>query len=227
MKKTFYTEAAYFFGVIILAIGTAFMERANFGMSMVVAPAYVLHLKISEYFRFFTFGMAEYVFQATLLIVLSLVLRRWKRAYLFSFVTAVLYGLCLDGAIWLVAWISYGGMVFRVIYYAGGMLLCCISIALLFRTYISPEAYEIFVKELSEKCGMPLIRFKTIYDCGSCVLAIVLSFVFFGFGEFQGIGWGTIVCAVFNGWVIGRSAAVLEHFFEFRDGLPGRRFFEK
>ena len=43
-KRIFYTELAYFLGLLILAVGTAFMERANFGVSMVVAPAYLLHL---------------------------------------------------------------------------------------------------------------------------------------------------------------------------------------
>ena len=47
-KRTFYTEAAYALGIVILAIGTAMMEKANFGMSMVVAPAYLLHLKLAD-----------------------------------------------------------------------------------------------------------------------------------------------------------------------------------
>ena len=46
MKKTFYSEYAYIFGILFLALGTALMEKADFGMSMVVAPAYILHLKI-------------------------------------------------------------------------------------------------------------------------------------------------------------------------------------
>ena len=41
-KRLFYTELAYLFGILAIALGTAFMERADFGMSMVVAPAYVL-----------------------------------------------------------------------------------------------------------------------------------------------------------------------------------------
>lgn len=45
----FYTEAAYFIGLVTLALGTALMERADFGMSMVVAPAYLVYLKVSEY----------------------------------------------------------------------------------------------------------------------------------------------------------------------------------
>ena len=71
-KKTFYTEAAYIAGLLILAFGTALMERADFGLSMVVAPAYLVHRKLSQTMPFFTFGMAEYVLQACLLVVLSL-----------------------------------------------------------------------------------------------------------------------------------------------------------
>lgn len=64
MKRTFYTEAAYAAGLFALALGTALMERADFGMSMVVAPAYLLHLKVSQTLGWFSFGMAEFCFQA-------------------------------------------------------------------------------------------------------------------------------------------------------------------
>ena len=60
MKRTFYTEAAYAICLAALALGTALMERADFGMSMVVAPAYLIYLKVSGYISWFTFGMAEY-----------------------------------------------------------------------------------------------------------------------------------------------------------------------
>ena len=73
-KRIFYCELAYFFGIVVLAFGTALMEKADFGMSMVVAPAYLIHLKISEYVPSFSFGMSEYIFQAVLLVLLSLVM---------------------------------------------------------------------------------------------------------------------------------------------------------
>ena len=69
-KKVFFAEWAYVFGILALALGTALMEHANFGMSMVVAPAYLLHLKISQFFPAYTFGMSEYVLQAVLLIAI-------------------------------------------------------------------------------------------------------------------------------------------------------------
>lgn len=62
-KRVFYCEIAYVAGIIVLALGTAFMERSDFGMSMVVAPAYLIHLKVSQFLPFFSFGMSEYVFK--------------------------------------------------------------------------------------------------------------------------------------------------------------------
>lgn len=47
MKRTFFIEAAYAAGLIAFALGTAFMARADFGMSMVVAPALMIYLKVS------------------------------------------------------------------------------------------------------------------------------------------------------------------------------------
>lgn len=226
MKRTFFTEAAYLTGILILAIGTAFMERTDFGMSMVVAPAYILHLKLSETFRFFSFGMAEYVLQAFLIILLIVIHRRGKRAYLFSFGTAVLYGFILDLAILAVSFIPGHTMAFRVLYYALGMLMCAAGVSLLFHTYLSPEAYELFVKEIAAKLNVPVSRCKTVYDCTSCVISILLSFAFFGFGHFEGVKWGTIICAFLNGWLIGRASLLFEGFFDFRDGLPLRKYFE-
>lgn len=225
-KKVFYTELCYLLALPILAIGTALMERADFGMSMVVAPAYLLHLAISPALPFFSFGMAEYLLQLVLLVAMALILRRAKLSYLLSFVTAVLYGFTLDAGIALVGLIPGGGMVQRILFYLVGMLFCCIAIALFFKTYIPTEAYELFVKELSGKTGMPITRFKTIYDIASCVLAIAMSFIFFGFGHFEGVKLGTILCALVNGWGIGICSKVLERMFEFRDGLKLRGVFQ-
>lgn len=225
-KRTFYTEAAYALGIVFLAIGTAMMEKADFGMSMVVAPAYLLHLKISETFAFFSFGMAEYMFQALLILALAAIRRTAKKAYLFSFCTAVIYGFTLDAAIALVAQIPGGGMAARGIFYMAGMVLCSVGVACLFETYISPEAYELFVKEIAGVTGRPITRVKTAYDCTSCAIAVALSFAFFGFGRFEGVKLGTVLCALVNGWLIGRISAWMKARYEFKDGLKLRRYFE-
>ena len=219
-KRTFYCEIAYIIGIVVLALGTALMERANFGMSMVVAPAYLIHLKVSEFLPFFSFGMSEYVFQAFLLIILSLTMGKVKKSYLLSFVTAFLYGIILDITMGSVGWFTFEGMVWQIALYTAGLFICASGVALLFHTYFPPEAYELFVKELSQKFNTTISKAKTIYDCCSCVLGIVLSLCFFGM--FIGIQWGTIVCAAVNGWLIGRISHFLEDTFVFRDAFPFR-----
>lgn len=124
-RRTFYTELAYILGLIVLAFSAALMEASDLGVSMIVAPAYLLHLKLSQTFAFFTFGMAEYTLQAALLIVMVMVLGRFRLYYLFSFITAVLYGLLLDGSMAIVALLGVSGMAGRITCFtAGGNMLC-------------------------------------------------------------------------------------------------------
>ena len=224
-KKVFYSELAYVFGIVFVAFGVAFMEMVDFGVSMVVAPAYILHLKLVQTWSFFSFGMAEYTLQAVLLVVMMLVLRRFKLSYLFSFVTAFIYGIVLDLCMAAVAGIPRESMVSRILYYALGMFLCAIGISLFFHTYIAPEVYELFVKEVSSKFGVEIHRFKTGYDICSCLVGVILSFCFFGLWVFKGVKVGTIVCALINGAIIGLCSRFFDRFFEFRDALKLRKYF--
>lgn len=224
-KRTLYAEAAYLLGIVILALGTALMEKAAFGMSMVVSPAYILHVKISEFLPFFTFGMAEYTFQAFLLVILCIVKRKFRMIFLFSFVTAVIYGFTLDGVMLLCSGLPADGIVWRILWYILGMVICSMGVALLFHTYIAPEAYELFVKVIALDHGWEISRVKTVYDCVSCAVSVILSFVFFGFGTFVGVNWGTVVCALINGSIIGACTALLKKCFTFADALPWRKYF--
>ena len=47
MKRTFSTELAYVFGIVFVARGVVLMEKADFDVSMVVAPAYLLYRWLS------------------------------------------------------------------------------------------------------------------------------------------------------------------------------------
>lgn len=75
MKRTFRTELAYVFGIVFAAWGVVLMEKTDFGVSMVVSPAYLLYRWLSSAWSFVTFGMAEYCLQAVLLLAMCLQLR--------------------------------------------------------------------------------------------------------------------------------------------------------
>ena len=225
-KRVFYTEISYILGLVIMAFAAAFTEKANFGMSMVVAPAYILHLKVSEILPWFTFGVAEYVFQGLLIIITVLIMRKFKISYLFSFVTAVIYGTLLDGAMALISGLPENTFAIRIVWYILGTVLCSFAVSLFFHTYISPEAYELIVKEVAQKFNFNINKVKTSYDCISVVLGIIMSFAFFGFGVFKGVGLGTIFCAFINGFLIGRFSKLLEKHFDFKNKFSIQKYFE-
>lgn len=225
-RPVLYSEAAYLIGLVIVALGVACMEAADFGVSMVVAPAYLIYLKLNPILPFFTFGMAEYTLQAVLLAATMLLLRRFRVSWLLTFATAVLYGFLLDGAMALVALLPTDAVWMRVVLYVVGVLLCSLGVSLLFHTYLPPEAYELFVKLVSGRYGVEIHRFKTVYDLSSMAVGVLLSFAFFGLWQFYGVRLGTLLCALVNGFLIGRCSKLLERTFELRDALPWRGFFE-
>lgn len=226
MKKVFYTEWAYVLGVTILALGTAFMEKADLGVSMVVAPALILYTKLSEIFSFFTFGMAEYLLQFVLIILLTIVMRRFKISYLLSFLTTIIYGIILDCCVFSLSFINADTLVIKIIFYVIGLFTTTFGVALMFHTYISPAVYELFVKEVQEGYKLDMFKTKTTYDCVSCVVAILMSFAFYGFGNFVGVKIGTIICAFINGYIISKYSKLLESKFTFEDGTKLHRFYK-
>lgn len=219
-KKVFYSEFSYLLGLIIMAFAAAFTAKADFGMSMVVAPAYILHLKLVQYLPWFSFGVAEYVFQGFLVLITVVIMRRFRLSYLFSFATALLYGTALDAAIRIIAAIPADSFALRLVWYAVGTVFCSFAVSLFFHTYIAPEAYELIVKEVANGRKLNINKVKTAYDCISVVIGIAMSFAFFGFGVFEGVKLGTVFCALFNGFLIGRFSKLLERFFVFRPALP-------
>lgn len=224
-KKVFFKEISYALGLVIMAFAAAFTEKANFGMSMVVAPAYILHLKLVTILPWFSFGVAEYFFQGLLVLATALIMRKLKLSYLFSFVTAVIYGTLLDGAMALLSVLPEDTFALRLLWYVLGTVFCSFAVSLFFHTYLAPEAYELIVKELSAKWKKDINVVKTAYDCFSVVLGIVLSFSFFGFGVFEGVKLGTVICAVINGYLIGRFSRVLERAFTFENRFPLEKYF--
>lgn len=226
-KRVFYTEVSYLLGLVFMAFGAAFTELANFGMSMVVVPTYILHLKVSEYIPWFTFGVAEYVVQGIIIALVTLIMGRFKASYLVSFLTALLYGTLLDGAMYLISGLATDLIAVRMLWFVMGMVFCAIAVSLFFHTYISPEAYELIVKELAKKFSFNINKVKTAYDCISTLLSVIMSFAFFGFGELKGMGIGTVICALINGFIIGKISFILDRLFRFENKMGWEKFFNK
>ena len=216
-KKILDTETAYLIGLLFLAIGNSLMAKADFGISMVVAPAYLVYLKLSQVLPFFTFGMAEYILQTIFLLLTIVVLRKFKVGFLFAFLTAIVYGLVLDVVMLGVNWIPDDMIIVRLGCFIMGLLFNSAGVSMHFHTYLPPAAYEFFVKEVSGKLQIDINKFKRGFDLTCCMVSIIMSFSFFGLWQFEGIKFGTIVCAVFNSFAIAGWSKFLEQKWDIKD----------
>lgn len=210
------SEIAYFAAIVLLSLAVAILSTADFGISMIVAPAYLLSLKAG----FLSFGQAEYVVQAIVFILLCIALKRFRFVYFFSFGTCLIYGFVLD--LWrkipfLNPTATPPGSMnlpLRIAMFVIGMILTSFSVALFFKTYLFPQVYDFFVKAVSCKYGIKISRLKTVVDLSCLTASVIMTFAFFG--EIRGIGWGTLIMALLNGTVIGYFSKLLDKAFDFQ-----------
>jgi uncharacterized membrane protein YczE len=176
----------------------------NFGMSMMVAPAYI----ISEKIGIFSLGEWAYIVQGLLFIAFCIAMKKVKLIYFVSFITCVIYGYILD--MWRVVIpllnpevTAPGSMNMwqRIVLFAVGELLTSFTVMLFFKSYIYPQVCDFFIKGLVEKYKFNQVKFKFIYDMSYLAISVILSLVLFR--RFVSIYWGTIVIALVTSPLIG------------------------
>lgn len=218
-------ETAWVFGVILIALAVCLVTKGGFGVSMVVAPAYIIHLAAEKFLPWYSFGTSEYILQGVLLAALCIIIKKFNWRYLLSFLTAVIYGYILD--LW---FLIFGGsqpfftLWGRIISLACGIALTSFSIALFFRTYLPQQVYELFVAQVAIKYGKKTEKVKFVYDISSLVLGIILAvIVSHSFDDIKFtdcIGIGTVACTVFNAFLINLFGKLLDKLFGFEAALP-------
>lgn len=223
MKKkiTLHSELVYIISILILSFSVAMVSAADFGLSMIVSPAYILSQKLG----FLTFGQSEYVIQAILFIVFCVLMKKVKLIYFSSFLTCLIYGAVLD--LWRVIIPMFNpaitepgsmAMPLRILFYAGGTLITSLAIAMCFRTYLYPQVYDFFVKGVAEKFNLDRTKFKTGFDIIFLTISLIMTLLFFR--KFVGIGVGTLITTLVNGFLIGNFGKLLDKFFEVKPLFP-------
>lgn len=185
-------------GLTLTALAVSLAAKSGFGVSMVVAPAYVLHLKMVSYFPWFSFGVSEFAVQILLIAAMAFIVKEFRIKYILTFGTAAIYGVILD------MWRKVFGtdipseLPQRIFFAVCGIVICSFAISLMFRTSWPQESYDMFVKDVSEHLGIDTDRFKWGYDIASLLTAIALMVILFHTFSFEMIGIGTIVTTVVN-----------------------------
>lgn len=202
MKKIRQTDETFWLiGNIFCAFGIALCTKSGLGLSMIAAPPFILNQFLVRFSPFFTQGACEYIFQAVLLLVMCLITKRFKFKYLFSFATAFVFGNMVDFALWVCGGQAlYGSIVVRIIAFIVSEIMIALAIACYFRTSLPLCVYELFVVVVADRFSVANHKIKMIFDYSMLAASIILTLCFFG--EFVGVGIGTVILTLVNSHII-------------------------
>ena len=158
----------------IVAFGVAICSKADLGVSMIAAPAFVLFEAISSVWHSLTVGVTEYLIQGLMLVILMVIVRAFNWRYFLAFAVAVIYGYTLNFFIWLLSGVSFDTVWLRWVMLIVGDLITGFGVACFFRTYMPLQVYELFVSETANHFKLNLNKTKWVFDISLLVISIVL-----------------------------------------------------
>lgn len=212
-------EAAWLCGVLFCALGVALCTKANFGLSMIAAPAYIIHKFMEAFLPWYSQGTSEYIWQTVLLVIMCIIVKRFKPKYLLTFACAVIFGLAVDGCLFLLGGgAPYESMIVRIIAFAIGEVITAVAIACYFRTSLPLCVYELVVSEISKKYNIEVGKVKQANDIIMFVLSIAFALLLTR--SFTGIGIGTVVITLVNAPLISFFGKVLDKLCDFSPRFP-------
>ena len=196
-------------GIVLCCLGICFCTKAAFGLSMIAAPPYIIHCFFRDTLSWYTQGTSEYIWEAFLVVVTCLAVRKFKPKYLLSLLTAVVSGFIIDFWLWVFGGNGvYESMVIRVIAFIGGSLLISLAIAFVFRTTLPPQVYELIVSEISDKYHIDKSKTKLFNDIIMLAITIILSRALTH--SWTGVGIGTVIVTFINAPMIKLFGKVID-----------------
>ena len=218
-------ELLWLLGIIFVALGVSLCSKANLGVSMIAAPAFVLYDALSPISSFFSVGANEYIIQGLLLILLCVIIRRFNWKFLLAFAVAVIYGYTLDLFIWLIRDIEITAVWARWLTLLIGDVITAFGVACFFRTYMPLQVYELFVAQLASRFKIEIGKVKWVFDISLLLISILLALVLFSdigefdfstihYSSFHSIGLGTIFTVIINSPLISAMGKLVDKFFD-------------
>ena len=218
-------ELLWVMGMILVALGVSICSKADLGVSMIAAPAFVLSEALLPLWSGFTVGVSEYLFQGILLVLLCLITLRFNWRYLLAFAVAVLYGYILNLFLWFLSFVEFGAVWQRWVGLLIGDCITALGVACFFRTSLPLQVYELFVAKVAQRFHLSLAKVKSCFDFSLLFVSIALAIVLFGdigsfdfssvyYSSFHSIGLGTLLTTAINSPLIHAMGKLLDRFFD-------------
>lgn len=205
-KKHFPGELALLAALVLNSFAVTMIIKSSFGLSVVSGVPYVLSLA----FPALSMGIWNTTVQCAWMLVLMVVLRRFRPGYVLSFGLALLFGLLLDGWARVAAPLP-DAFVWRLVYFAASYVAMACGIALLMRCGLPILPFDTVPREFVTVKGLSVKQARTGFDLINLVLMLALGLIFLGYPA--GIGLGTVFNALLMGTGAGLVADVLDRFF--------------
>ncbi|MBQ8202990.1 MAG: hypothetical protein IJZ75_01760 [Clostridia bacterium] len=218
------SELMWVLGIIFVALGVSICNKADLGVSMIAAPAFIVSESALNLWSGFDVGVTEYLLQGLILIAMCLIIKKFNWRYLLAFAVAVIYGYTLNLFLWLLGGITLNAVWLRWVTLIIGDVFTAFGVACFFRTYMPLQVHELFVAELCTKFNLNISKVKSAFDISLLMISLLLALTLFGdvgefdwstigYSSFHSIGLGTIVTTLINSPLISLMGRLLDKLF--------------
>lgn len=188
--------ACYCAGLLVLSFGIALAVNSQLGVSPVSSLPYV----VSQILRI-SMGTCTTIIY-TLYILLQMILhgKKFQPALLVQLVFSTVFGYCVDGAKAILGDFMLPTYLGQLTMLAVSIVLISFSLVLYIDVQLTPMPPEGLVNCIGARIGKPFPKVKTVFDCTSVLIGLVLCLVFLG--KIVGIREGTILSALLVGKIM-------------------------
>ncbi len=180
------------------AVGVAFTKHGELGVSPISSVANVMSYK----FPSLSLGTWLIMWNCILIAGQIFILRRkFQPIQLLQVPLSFVFGWFTDFGMWMMSFIPVNTYFMRIIMVMAGIVILGFGISLSVIADVIMNSGEAFVKAVSDTFNKDFGNVKIVFDVVYVMIAVVLSFMFFGF-TVVGTREGTIISALFTGVVV-------------------------
>ncbi len=196
-EVTFKRLFNYIFGLFLITLGVAFSIKSGLGSTPVASVPYALNLILG-----IDLGITTLMFQI-FLVCLELVLLRsdFKRKHFLQVFVSLIFGAFTSFSISLMSFVPPAdNLAVAFLMSFVSVFLIALGIFFYVPTNIVPVSVEGTIQAIAIVTNNPFPKIKIYFDVTVVLSSLILSYLFLG--NFGSVGIGTIIGAVFIGYVV-------------------------
>jgi len=185
--------------LVIMNLGVVLSAKAGLGTT----PISSIPLVVSLGWDIFTIGTATMVMNVAFILLGILIMRRdYKAKYVLEFFLIAISAILCDLMMIWFDFVLVDEYWFQWVLTIISMVVMAFGIALEVAANFSMLPGDHLVEFISVKTGMVFGNVKVLFDISMIVTSVILSFLFFGVGKFNGVREGTLFIALTVGFFV-------------------------